>query len=68
MTTIQTKYGTMTLYHAMEELESFTYADCVQWLRFNDANGCYSIEEQTEEFGDALELEEMKQIILDQCS
>ena len=67
MTTIQTKYGTMTLYHAMEELEGFSYADCVQWLKFNDSNGCYSIEDQMEEFGDAMELSEMKQIILDQC-
>lgn len=66
MTTIQTKYGTMTLYHTMEELESFSYQDCVQWLKFNDANGCYSIDEQIEEFGTALELSEMKQIILDQ--
>ena len=56
----------MTLYHAMEELEGFSYADCVHWLKFNDSNGCYSIEDQIEEFGTALELSEMKQIILDQ--
>ena len=68
MTTIQTKYGTMNLYHAMEELESFSYQDCVQWLQFNDSNGCYSIEEQTEEFGDIASLDEMKQIILDQSN
>ena len=58
----------MTIYHAMEELESFSYADCVNWLQFNDENGCYSIEEQIEEFGTALELSELKQIILDQSN
>ena len=68
MTTIQTKYGSMTLYASMDELDSFTYEDCVNWLQFNDSNGCYSIEEQTEEFGDIASLDEMKQIILDQCS
>ena len=68
MTTIQTKYGAMNLYQSMDELDSFTYEDCVKWLQFNDSNGCYSKEEQIEEFGDIATLEEMKQIILDQCS
>ena len=58
----------MSLYESMEELESFSYQDCVNWLQFNDSNGCYSIEEQIEEFGTALELSEMKQIILDQST
>ena len=52
----------------MDELDSFTYEDCVNWLQFNDSNGCYSKEEQMEEFGSALELSEMKQIILDQST
>jgi hypothetical protein len=68
MTTIQTRYGAMNLYQSMDELDSFTYADCVNWLQFNDSNGCYSKEEQMEEFGTALELSEMKQIILDQSN
>lgn len=57
----------MNLYHAMDELEGFSYQDCVNWLTFNDRNGCYSIEDQIEEFGDAMELSEMKQLILNQC-
>lgn len=56
----------MNLYHSMDELESFTYQDCINWLTFNDRNGCYSVEAQMEEFGDALELSEMKQLIIDQ--
>jgi hypothetical protein len=68
MTTIQTKYGAMTLYSSMEELDSFTYEDCVQWLQFNDSNGCYSVEDQMEEFGEILPIEEMKRLILDQST
>ncbi len=66
MTTIQTKYGAMNLYSSMDELEGFSYQDCVNWLKFNDSNGCYSVEDQMEEFGDAMELSEMKQLILNQ--
>lgn len=66
MKTIQTKYGAMNLYETMQELENFTYEDCVQWLKFNDPNGCYSIEDQTIEFGDTLRLSEMKQLIINQ--
>ena len=68
MKTIQTRYGAINLYQSMDELDSFTYQDCVNWLEFNDSNGCYSIEEQMEEFGEIASLDEMKQIILDQCS
>ena len=67
MTTIQTKYGAMKLYTSMDELKNFSYQDCINWLQFNDSNGCYSIEDQTEEFGEIASLDEMKQIILDQC-
>ena len=67
MTTIQTKYGAMNLHSSMDELESFSYQDCVNWLQFNDSNGCYSIEDQMEEFGDIADLEEMKEMILSQC-
>lgn len=66
MTTIQTKYGEMNLYETMQELERFSYEDCVRWLKFNDANGCYSVEDQIEEFGEAMEISEMKQLILSQ--
>lgn len=66
MTTIQTKYGAMNLYSSMDELEGFSYEDCVNWLKFNDSNGCYSIEDQIAEFGDALELSEMKGLIINQ--
>jgi hypothetical protein len=68
MTTIQTKYGAMNLYTSMDKLKNFSYQDCVNWLQFNDDNGCYSIEDQMEEFGEIASLDEMKQIILDQCS
>lgn len=67
MTTIQTKYGAMHLYETVDELESFSYVDCIKWLSFNDSNGCYSIEDQVAEFGEFMSLWEMKQLILDQC-
>jgi hypothetical protein len=67
MTTIQTKYGAMHLYETVDELENFSYDDCVKWLEFNDANGCYSIEDQIAEFGEYLPLWGMKQMILEQC-
>jgi len=66
MKTIQTKYGAMHLYETMQELENFTYEDCVNWLEFNDSNGCYSIYDQEMEFGEHLELSEMKQLIINQ--
>jgi hypothetical protein len=68
MTTIQTKYGAMHLYDTIEELETFSYVDCVNWLEFNDSNGCYSIEDQVSEFGEFMPLWEMKKLILDQCN
>jgi len=68
MTTIQTKYGSMNLYQSMDELDSFTYDDCVNWLQFNDSNGCYSIEEQMEEFGEIADIDDMKEMILEQST
>jgi hypothetical protein len=68
MTTIQTKYGAMHLYDTIEELETFSYVDCVNWLEFNDSNGCYSIEDQVSEFGEFMPIWEMKKLILDQCN
>tara|TARA_R110000772_G_scaffold220822_1_gene331248 strand:+ start:567 stop:773 length:207 start_codon:yes stop_codon:yes gene_type:complete len=68
MTTIQTKYGAMHLYETIEELETFSYVDCVNWLEFNDSNGCYSIEDQVAEFGEFMPIWEMKKLILDQCN
>ena len=58
----------MTLYSSMEELEGFSYEDCVKWLQFNDRNGCYSVEDQIGEFGEILPIEEMKKLILDQST
>jgi len=57
----------MHIYEAREELENFTYRDCIDWLSFNDHNGCYEKEEQIDEWGEALDLYEMKGIILSQC-
>jgi len=68
MTTIQTKYGAMNLYQSMDELDSFTYEDCVNWLQFNDSNGCYSIDEQMEEFGEIADIDDMKEMILEQST
>jgi hypothetical protein len=68
MINIQTKYGAMILFESMEELEGFTYQDCVNWLQFNDSNGCYSIEDQTEEFGDIASIDDMKEMILKQSA
>jgi hypothetical protein len=68
MTTIQTKYGAMHLYETIEELETFSYVDCVNWLEFNDSNGCYSIEDQVAKFGEFMPIWEMKKLILDQCN
>lgn len=64
MTTIQTKYGAMHLYHNLDELEAFEYEDCVRWLQFNDRNGCYTKQDQVEEFGECASLAEMKELIL----
>ena len=64
MKTIQTKYGAMHLYDNLDELESFDYSDCVRWLQFNDRNGCYTKQEQIDEFGDYASLAEMKELIL----
>jgi hypothetical protein len=68
MTTIKTKYGAMHLYETIEELETFSYVDCVNWLEFNDSNGCYSIEDQVAEFGEFMPIWKMKKLILDQCN
>jgi hypothetical protein len=68
MTTIQTKYGAMNLYQSMDELDNFTYEDCVNWLQFNDSNGCYSIDEQMEEFGEIADIDDMKEMILEQST
>ena len=56
----------MTLYISMQELEGLSYEDCVNWLKFNDSNGCYSLEDQIDEFGEILPIEEMKRLVLDQ--
>ena len=58
----------MHLYETIEELETFSYVDCVNWLEFNDSNGCYSIEDQVCEFGEFMPIWEMKKLILDQCN
>ena len=56
----------MKLYTNMAELDSFTYQDCINWLQFNDPNGCYSEADQMEEFGELADLDEMKEMILTQ--
>ena len=58
----------MRLYETIEELETFSYVDCVKWLEFNDSNGCYSIEDQVAEFGEFMPIGEMKKLILNQCN
>ena len=58
----------MNLYQSMDELDSFTYEDCVNWLQFNDSNGCYSIDEQMEEFGEIADIDDMKEMILEQST
>jgi len=57
----------MHIYETIEELDSFSYEDCVNWLEFNDRNGCYSTQDQLDEFGDILPIWVMKQMILRQC-
>ena len=58
----------MNLYQSMDELDNFTYEDCVNWLQFNDSNGCYSIDEQMEEFGEIADIDDMKEMILEQST
>jgi len=56
----------MNLYSSMDELEGFSYEDCIKWLEFNDSNGCYSIDDQLDEFGEIMGIDEMKTLILEQ--
>lgn len=65
--TIETKYGPMVIYKSQAEVDTLDYDDCVRWLKFNDHNGCYEKEDQMAEFGELASLEDMRQLVLDQC-
>lgn len=66
MKTLKTKYGAMRIYETKDEVNALTYDDCVNWLEFNDRNGCYSIEDQQAEFGESMSLAEMQDLVLEQ--
>lgn len=68
MYAVKTRYGWMCIYESMAELDGMSYEDCVNWLTFNDRNGCYSKEDQLAESNEVMPIEAMKELILSQSS
>lgn len=57
----------MVIYESLDEID-LSYDECISWLTYNDPNGCYTRRDQLSDMGELLSLDEMKSIILSQCS
>jgi len=60
---IQTAYGPMLIEFTRSEVEAMDRQDCIDWLEFNDRNGCYSDDDATREFGEPHDLETLRVLV-----